>query len=46
MPQIVQVFRSREGLSALLEFFEGAEPIEGTRVVRVGTPTEFKDALG
>ena len=45
MPQIVQVFRSREGLSALLEFFEGAEPIEGTRVVRVGTPTEFKDAL-
>lgn len=45
VPQIVQVFRSREGLSALLEFFEGAEPIEGTRVVRVGTPTEFKDAL-
>ena len=45
MPQIVQVLRSREGLSALLEFFEGAEPIEGTRVVRVGTPTEFKDAL-
>jgi len=45
LPSILQLFRSAEGLHGLLEFYAGAPPPEGTRVVRVGSVSQWHEAL-
>ena len=45
LPSILPLLRSRDGLLALIEFFTGAGPPEGTKVTSVSTLTEWKDAL-
>ncbi len=42
---IVDLFRSAQGLRGLLEYYEGAPPPNGTRVVRVESVDEWKAAL-
>ena len=45
LPSIAQLLRSKPGLQALLEFYTGVGPPNGTRVDRVHSVTEWKDAL-
>ena len=45
MPSIGPLLRSKDGLQALLEFYTGAGPPNGTRVTSVETVSEYKDAL-
>ena len=45
LPSITQLLRSKRGIQGLLEFYMGAPPAEGTRVARVSTVSEWKDAL-
>ena len=45
MPSILPLLRSTDGLRALLEFYTGAGPPEGTRVVDVHSVSEWKEQL-